>query len=302
MGAQGPGLRGEARGRPAPPPVQHSSTGPRPPLRGAVPLHQAPDTRWATRCPGLGWGLAKTTLLSRRVLDFGWVWGGPHRWRDTQDKAGVRPGARPVPCATGGGRAVCRPPGASCGQTGDSRDRVCEDPPPVSDPGPGGGGTLAGGRQGRAGPAQPNKGGPQSRPDHGSRAHPRTPEWAWLPHAPEMLTLAGAGGAAPEATASNGRDRPTTAQSSSLGGAPSSSRIGVLRPHSGLAASPTHSGEKRRGPEPTPCAGPPPGPSRSEPLDRRSSPRLQGSRWASPFLTRRVLLGALPHQNQNTLW
>lgn len=47
-------------------------------------------------------------------------------------------------------------PGASYGKTGDSLDRVCEDPPPVSDPGPGGG-TLGGGRQGRAGPAQPNK-------------------------------------------------------------------------------------------------------------------------------------------------
>lgn len=107
-------------------------------------------------------------------------------------------------------------PGASCGQTGDSLDRVCEDPPLVSDPGPGG--TLGGSRQGRAGPAQPNKGGPQSRPDRGPRAHPRTPEWAWLPHTPEMLTLAGAGGAAPEAIASNGKDRPTAAQSSSLGG------------------------------------------------------------------------------------
>ena len=27
-------------------------------------------------------------------------------------------------------------PGAACGETGDSLDRVCEDPPPVSDPGP----------------------------------------------------------------------------------------------------------------------------------------------------------------------
>ena len=56
MGAQGPGPRGEARGRPTLPPVRHGSTGPRPPLKGMVPLHQAPDTRWAMRCPGLGWG------------------------------------------------------------------------------------------------------------------------------------------------------------------------------------------------------------------------------------------------------
>ena len=53
---------------------------------------------------------------------------------------------------------------------------------------PGCGVTHGGGRQGRAGPAQPNKGGLQSRPDRGLRAHPGTPEQAWLPDTPEMLT------------------------------------------------------------------------------------------------------------------
>lgn len=178
-------------------------------------------------------------------------------------------------------------PGASCGQMGDSLDRVCEDPPPVSDPGPRG--TLGGGRQGRAG---------QARPSRTKEAHSRGPIVAQEPIPgprsgpgslmPEMLTLAGAGGSAPEATASNGRDRPTTAQSSSLGGHRPAAGWGSSGPHSGLAASPAHSGGKRRGPEPAPCAGPPPGPSWSEPLDRRSSPLTAGSRWASPSLTRHV--------------
>ena len=45
-------------------------------------------------------------------------------------------------------------PGASCGQTGDSLDRVCEDPPLVSDPGPRGGPWEAAGRAGQAQPSR----------------------------------------------------------------------------------------------------------------------------------------------------
>lgn len=142
-------------------------------------------------------------------------------------------------------------PGAACGETGDSLDRVCEDPSPVSDPGPRG--TRREGRQGRAGPAQPNKGGPQSRLDRGLRARPRTPEWAWLPDTPEMLTPAGAGERLLRPQLPMGGTGPPLPRA--LHSVQQQNR-GAQAPHSGLAASPTHSGEKRRGPEPPPHACP----------------------------------------------
>lgn len=112
--------------------------------------------------------------------------GAPHAGVTLRTRPAVRPGARSVPRTARKRQGCMLAPGAACGETGDSLDRVCEDPPPVSDPGPGV--THGGGRQGRAGPAQPNKGGLQSRPDRGLRAHPGTPEQAWLPDTPEMLT------------------------------------------------------------------------------------------------------------------
>lgn len=145
--------------------------------------------------------------------------------------------------------------------------------------------THGGGRQGRAGrPSPAEQGGLQSRPDRGLRAHPGTPEQAWIPDTPEVLT--------PEKLREllvghsfqwEGQGFPCRALH---WGTVQQQNKRVLRPRPlDPAASPTHSGEK--GPRastcrPEPCLQVPP----VEQLDRQSPPprQPQGGRWVSHHL------------------
>lgn len=112
--------------------------------RARGPASARPPARWATRpWPGLG-SLPRLPLPSRWVLDLaGCVVqllalrpGAPHAGMTLRTRPAVRPGTRSVPRTARKRQAACRPRGCLRGD-GDSLDRVCEDPPPVSDPGPG---------------------------------------------------------------------------------------------------------------------------------------------------------------------